>query len=187
MHGDTGSPKDHHHQGKSSESLLDRGVILKGLDILPGMTMLDAGCGNGHMSKEFSELVKPDGQVYALDPDENAIKILKEETRGNNIIPIVGDITQKTEIPGLSIDLMYVSTVLHGFSRIQMDDFCKEAKRLLKPKGMLAIIEIKKEPTPFGPPLDIRFSPQELREIIDLAPKQTLEIGPFFYMQTFKK
>jgi len=187
MHPHTESHKAHHHKGKSSESLLDRALILQELDILPGWTILDAGCGNGYMAKEFSQLVKSDGRVYALDPDADAIKALKAETEDSNIIPLVGDITQKTAIPELSLDLIYVSTVLHGFSRIQMGAFCAEARRLLKPNGKLAIVEIKKEPTPFGPPLDIRFSPQELRELINIPPKKTLEVGQFFYMQTFEK
>jgi ubiquinone/menaquinone biosynthesis C-methylase UbiE len=75
---------------------------------------------------------------------------------------------------------------LHGFSKNEIDGFNKETRRLLKPNGVLAIVEIKKEPTPFGPPLDIRFSPQELKDIINLFPEKTVELGQFFYMQIFK-
>jgi ubiquinone/menaquinone biosynthesis C-methylase UbiE len=67
--------------------------------------------------------------------------------------------------------LIYLSTVLHGFSEDQRNNFLVEEKRLLKPKVRLAIIEIQKQDTPFGPPLDIRFSPEELKEIINLTPK----------------
>ena len=68
-----------------------------------------------------------------------------------------------------------------------MKGFLKEIKRLLKPNGKLAIIEIKKEDTPFGPPLGIRFSPEELRNIIDLNPTQLIDVGEYFYMQIFEK
>lgn len=44
----------------------------------------------------------------------------------------------------------------------------------------------KKEETPFGPPLDIRFSPDELKEVITLKSKSLVEVGEYFYMQTFK-
>jgi len=187
MHQEKSSHTVHHHRGKSSESLLNKEVILKELDISPGQTIVDAGCGDGYMSKEFARLVKDSGKVYAIDPDERAIEILKKETRDTVITPILGDITEPTEIEESSIDLIYLSTVLHGFSKSQVGGFQKEIKRLLKPNGILAIVEIKKEPTPFGPPLDIRFSPQELKEIITLVPKKTVEVGQFFYMQIFEK
>ncbi|AEB10357.1 class I SAM-dependent methyltransferase [Desulfobacca acetoxidans] len=178
--------KPHQHAGRSSERLLNKEIILKELDIFPGAVILDAGCGNGYMSKEFSRMQKNSGKIFALDPDKNAIEILRQETPGTNITPILGDVTKTTDLQDSSIDLIYLSTVFHGFSRSQIDGFNKEVKRILKPKGILAIVEIKKEPTPFGPPLEIRFSPQELNEIIPLSPKKTVEVGQFFYLQLFE-
>lgn len=115
-----------------------------------------------------------------------AIKILKEETKGTNIETMVGDITKRIPIEGASVDLIYLSTVFHGFSENDIDGFQKEVKRLLKPNVLLAIVEIKKEETPFGPPLNIRFSPDELKETITLNPKSLVEVGEYFYMQTFE-
>jgi ubiquinone/menaquinone biosynthesis C-methylase UbiE len=177
----------HHHRGKSSESILDKGQILAGLSVPAGQTVLDAGCGNGYMAKEFAEIVGTTGRVYALDPDAVAIAALQTETVGTNIEPFVGDITQQTKLPPASIDLIYLSTVVHGFAKPDMEGFLEEAKRLLKANGRLAIVEIKKEPTPFGPPLDIRFSPEELRQAVDLTPTWLIDIGQYFYMQIFNK
>jgi len=47
----------HRHRGKSSERYLNKDIILKELNIRSGQTILDAGCGNGYMSKEFSKLL----------------------------------------------------------------------------------------------------------------------------------
>jgi len=176
----------HHHRGKSSERFLNKEIILTELEINPGQTILDAGCGNGYMSKEFSRILNNTGQVYALDPDAQAIETLAQEVGGTNIKPLVGDISQVTELPEASIDLIYLATVLHGFSQTEIDGFKKEVKRLLKPQGRLAIVEINKEPTLFGPPLNMRFSPQELINLMSLIPEQTVAVGEFFYMQTFK-
>ena len=176
----------HRHRGKSSERYLNKDIILKALNIGSGQTILDAGCGNGYMSKEFSKLLNHTGKVYALDPDKAALEILNQETKGTNIETIEGDITQRTRIKGSSVDLIYLSTVFHGFSEGEIHGFQKEVKRLLKPNGILSIVEIKKEKTPFGPPLHIRFSPDELKATIALIPKSLVEVGEYFYMQTFE-
>jgi SAM-dependent methyltransferase len=174
---------EHHHRGKSSESLLDKAAILGALRIEPGQTILDAGCGNGYMSKEFSKRVGDTGRVYALDPDEISIATLRAETAGTNIRAVVGDITGTTGLPAAGFDLVYLSTVVHGFSREQFKGFEAEAKRLLSPQGRLAVVEIVKRATPFGPPLDRRLSPEELKSALRLAPLATIDLGEYFYLQ----
>lgn len=176
-----------HHRGKSSEGFLNKGQILAGLSIAPGQTILDAGCGNGYMARKFAETAGATARIYALDPDVVSIDVLKSETVGTNIEPFVGDITKETKLAASSIDLIYLSTVVHGFSKKQMEGFVKEVKRLLKPSGRLAIVEIKKEKTPFGPPLEMRLSPEELRQTIDLIPTGLIDVGQYFYMQIFSK
>ena len=183
---ETPAEHSHHHKGKSSERFLNKELILQALNIQPGQTILDAGCGNGYMSKIFSEKVTPSGKVYALDPDADAIEVLKKETQGSNIEALVGDITKPTQIIPSSVDLIYLSAVIHGFSKQEMKNLLAEARRLLKPKAILAFVEIEKKETPFGPPVDIRFSPEELQEIVPLAPLQTVRVGEHFYMQIFQ-
>jgi ubiquinone/menaquinone biosynthesis C-methylase UbiE len=177
----------HYHRGKSSENFLDKSAILANLTIIPGQIILDAGCGNGYMAKEFARLTGKTGKVYALDPDDVSIEILKTETEGSIMEPFVADITEQTKLEASSIDLIYVSTVIHGFSQTQTEGFVKEVKRLLKPGGRLAIVEIKKEDTPFGPPIDMRISPEELKQMISLIPTASIDIEQFFYMQIFEK
>jgi ubiquinone/menaquinone biosynthesis C-methylase UbiE len=176
----------HHHKGKSSERFLDKGIILRELNILPGQTILDAGCGNGYMSKEFSRILNNTGKVYALDPDREAIEELRRQTERTNIEAITGDITRTTPLEASSIDLIYLSTVFHGFTKDEIQGFQKEARRLLKPHAMLAVVEIQKQSTPFGPPIGMRFSPEELKQIVTLAPLTTVEVGEYFYMQLFE-
>jgi ubiquinone/menaquinone biosynthesis C-methylase UbiE len=177
--------KIHEHRGKSSESILDENLILKSLTILPGQHILDAGCGDGYMAKEFSKLAGPGGKVYAIDIYEQSINQLRNETATSNITAITGDVTKKTVIESASIDLVYLSTVFHGFTAPQKVGFLREMKRILRPGGILAVVEINKCDTPFGPPSDIRYSPEEIVEAIDLEPEMLTTIGDYFYMQTF--
>lgn len=177
--------QNHKHRGKFSEGLLSIEAILKALDVKAGQSILDAGCGNGYMSKIFSKKVSQSGKVYALDPDKYFIEILKKETKGTNLEAIEGDITKRTNLKETSVDIIYISTVIHGFSKQQMQGFIQEAKRVLKPDALLAIVEIEKKETPFGPPLTIRYSPDDLKKIVPMIPQNTVQVGEHFYLQIF--
>ncbi len=130
--------KRHEHRGKFSQGLLGNELILKVLDVKAGQRIVDAGCGNGYMAKMFSREVSGSGKVYALDSDKQQIEILRNETQGTNIETMVGDITESIQLGESSIDLIYVSTVIHGFSNNQIKGLIQEVRRLLKPDATLA-------------------------------------------------
>lgn len=176
----------HHHRGKSSESLLDMEAVMACLGSLSGQIVLDAGCGNGYMSKLFSMAVGSDGRVYALDPDEDSIENLRREVDGTNITALAGDITTDTGLPESLFDLVYLCTVFHGFSSGQVSGFEREVRRILKPGGRLAVVEMVKRATPFGPPLEIRYSPEELIRELELNPLATSSVGEYLYLQLFE-
>jgi len=176
---------ERHHRGKSSEDLLDKGRILDVLPIRPGQVILDAGCGNGYMSREFARLVGDQGKVYALDPDSTAIEALRADMDASNVVAVVGDVTTRTDLPSSTFDLVYLSTVFHCFSAEQIGGFAEEVRRLLAPDGRLAIVEMVKRVTPFGPPINMRFSADELKDVLALSPLETIEVGDYFYMQVF--
>ena len=130
-----------------------------------------------------------------------SINKLRKEVEKTNIEALVGDITKTTEIKKGSIELVYenhdvntppfkagmvyLSTVFHIFSDAQVVGFEKEVKRILSPRAKLAIINIKKEDTPFGPPVEMRSSPEELRQKLSFAPGKLIEVSEHFYMQLF--
>jgi ubiquinone/menaquinone biosynthesis C-methylase UbiE len=176
----------HQHKGKFTEGLLDSERILKALDIKAGQKILDAGCGNGYMSKLFSKEVAQSGKVYALDSNTHFIETLKKEVKGTNIETIEGDITKPTTLDASSIDFIYLSTVFHVFFQHQRQGFLQEIRRLLKPNAYLAIVEIEKKETPFGPPFNSRYSPEDLKKIVPLVPVNTVQVGEHFYMQIFQ-
>lgn len=92
--------------GKFSQGLLNTDSILSALGIKPGQTVLDAGCGNGYMSKLFAHQVGPTGKVYALDTNSHYIEALGRETRGSNIHAIEGGITKPTTLAESFMDLI---------------------------------------------------------------------------------
>ncbi len=173
------------HKGKFTQGLLDHANILAALRIQPGQVVLDAGCGNGYMAEIFAEAVTESGKVYALDNNPNFIATLKDRGTPANLEAIQGDITRPTPMQTDSLDLIYIATVTHIFSKAQMEGFVRETARLLKPGGRLAIVEIEKRETPFGPPLERRYSPKELTALIPMQPEGMFKAGEYFYMQIF--
>lgn len=178
---------EHSHRGKTTESFLDKNAVLAALGIKSGQTVLDAGCGGGYMSKVFAGLVGSGGRVYALDRDEPGIAALNAESAGTGITALVGDITVNTGLPSSSFDLIYLSNVVHGFNPGQFPGFREEVGRLLAPGGKLAIVEIVKRATPFGPPMERRVSPEDLQRLLGLVPLSTCDAGEHFYVQLFEK
>ncbi len=170
---------------KFTEGLVDSETIVEALDIQPGQTIIDAGCGTGYMASIFSRAVTASGRVHAVDRDGYFIEKLSEETKGTNIEAIQSDITHLDGLADRSVDLVYASTVIHALYGPQLTAFVMEARRLLKPDARLAIVEIEKKETPFGPPMEYRNSPEELMEKVPMVPLKTVRVGEHFYMQVF--
>lgn len=170
---------------KFSEGRLDEELILETLSVKPGRTILDAGCGTGYMSRVFAERTTSSGLVYALDKDPHFVELIREESVGSCIKVLEGDMTMPGTIPEHSVDVVYASTVVWLLSRTQLAGFVLEVKRVLKPGGLLAIVEMDKKETPFGPPVEQRYSPKELRAVIALTPLDTVKVGEHYYMQIF--
>lgn len=170
---------------KFTEGLVDAQLFVNALDIKPEQTIIDAGCGTGYMAKIFSQAVSASGKVYAIDRDSYFIGKLTDETKGTNIEAIEGDITKLDQFPNHLADHLYVSTVINSLPKQKFADFVKEARRLLKIKALLAIVEIEKKETPFGPAMENRYSPEELVQKVSMVPVKTVKVGECFYMQVF--
>ena len=75
---------EHRHHGKSSANFLDSDEILTELNLNGNETFLDAGCGDGYISKKAIEDYLPEGKVYAVDAYPESVRELKEYVDENN-------------------------------------------------------------------------------------------------------
>lgn len=170
---------------KFTEGLFDKAFVIEQLQLKEGQSVLDAGCGNGYMAKEFAQGVGDAGKVYAMDIEEYGVRQLQEEVKKSNIIPLVGDITRPCPLEKGSLDLVYLATVYHIFSVSQERGFALEVKRILRPGGLLGVLNMIKEPLSFGPPVEMKCSPEELREKIDMPVLKCIPVERYFYLQLF--
>ena len=170
----------------------DPELVFAALGLKQGDVLLDLGCGPGDYALEAGKIVGDSGAVYALDRSEEAIECLTEEAGAQglgNIKPVVSDITRPLPIDDACIDVCLMATVLHVPDVLRSEDgLLEEVRRVLKPRGRVAIIECKKEDLPIGPPLAMRLSPLEVEAL--MAPHGFERTGAvdlgYNYMVQFK-
>ena len=180
--------------GKSSFDLIDAAAFYRELGLEQGITFLDLACGRGAYSLKASEIVGPDGTVYAVDLWQEGIKQLKAralEENALNIQAFVSDAGRSIPVDDQVVDVCLMATVLHDFVEDQIEKkVLGEVVRVLKPDGLLAIVEFKKIDGPPGPPVHIRLSPEEVGDMLGpygFAEERLEDIGPYNYLILFKK
>ena len=148
----------------------DPELVFGELKLKEGYYFLDIGCGTGDYSIHASKIVGDSGVVYALDIQKELINNLREKAYSEgfkNIKAIVSDMTCPLPIEDNSIDVCFISTVLHSIDLTKHGEMLfGEIHRVLKLDGRLVIIECKKEDLSRGPPMHMRISPEELENCV---------------------
>ena len=175
--------------GKSSFSMIDQRQFFQALNLAGSSALLDLGCGRGNYALAAAELIGPSGRVYGIDAWAEGIVEMKKRARGrglNNVEALVAQVAEGIPLDDSTMDICLMATVLHDFVQEGAGEITlRETVRILKPGGMLAIVEFKKIEGPPGPQLAIRLSVEEVEHLIDpfgFEIRQTSEIGPHHYM-----
>lgn len=163
---------EHQHHAKSSINFLDSDEILSQLNLGGSEVFMDAGCGDGHIAVKAIEDYIPEGLAYAVDnygPSIEELEEYKAENSLENLININADVT--ADIPQIeddSVDVIFMLNVAHGFKASgNMDDVIDNLSGMLKADGRFAIVEFSPIEWSFGPPVEIKYSPQELEGIFN--------------------
>jgi ubiquinone/menaquinone biosynthesis C-methylase UbiE len=179
--------------GKNSFGLIDTAKFFQELDLKAGTTFLDVASGWGAYSLAASDIIGKDGQVYAVDLwEEGILSLRKEAGKGiQNITTFVSDVAQNIPVENDCVDVCLMATVLHDFVADKVErQVMEEIVRVMKPNGVLAIVEFYKKDGPPGPPRPIRLSPEEVVKIVSAFGFQLnryTEVGPDNYLQIFIK
>ena len=83
------------------------------------------------------------------------------------MINVLADLTEDIhQIDDDAVDMIFMLNVVHGFKASgNMDDVIEKLLRILKDKGRMAIVEFRPIEWTFGPPLEIKYAPDELEKI----------------------
>ena len=186
--------KKPHGAGRSSFSLIDPEKVFGELHLKSGMTFIDMACGAGQYALKALEYVGELGFVCAIDLWQEGIDILERQivaTGMENLQALIGDICRRMPIETDSVDMCFMATALHELTLTDTAGLAlKEAARVLKPQGSLAIIEFDKIAGPPGPPLHLRLDPDDVSEIVTphgFARKSVTQVGPYNFLMIFDR
>ncbi len=183
-HGHSGG---HQSRGPSSFRIHDANRVFDILALHPGERVLDLGCGPGDYTLEAAVRVGDTGTVHALDKTPSMVEGLaaKAAARGlANITAATADFLSGIPLPDQSVDVCLLATVLHiPWVRQHAATLFTEIRRVLKPGGRLAVIECQKVDADWGPPKELRWSPEEVAAVALAAgfvPRGVTDLGPTY-------
>jgi len=134
--------------------------ILEKAYIGDGMHVADIGAGSGHYAFLISDMVGDNGQVYAVDVQQDLLTKIKNEVTAKhrkNVGVILADAEREG---GTGIAPGTIDRVLFANSLFQFDDkegAAKEAKRLLKRTGRVIVVDWTDSFSSMGPHKDHVF------------------------------
>lgn len=179
--------------GKSSIDLIDKEKTFSAIDVIPNSCFLDLACGVGRYSLEIAKKIGENGTVFAIDLWKEGVDVLNQEADSQglkNIRAMVADISSKLPLEDNSIDACLMSTILHDLAKSDQISPLKEVARVLKPDGILNIIEFKKVEKGPGPPIKIRMDEKEIDALVipcGFTKMVSMDIGEYNYLVRYKK
>ncbi|MBM3255939.1 MAG: class I SAM-dependent methyltransferase [Candidatus Moranbacteria bacterium] len=157
---------------------IDPETVAADWNIKKGEVVADLGCGGGYFTIPTARMVGDEGKVYAVDVMEGPIESVKSRAylAGlSNIIAIRADLEGKESlskwVKAGECDKVLLANVLYTSKK--KNAIISEARRILKKKGNLIVVEWKKKIEEgqekikyFGPPEKTRISGKELKDML---------------------
>lgn len=151
------------------EKLMPRRPVLEQLGIREGATVADVGAGLGWLTFPLAEAVGRQGQVYAIDPSRDAIRMIQDRVQreGWSQVTAIEAFAERTPLPDGAVERIVWHTMYHDVhDRVQA---LQEMHRILSPEGRWVIVDWEKSPMEVGPPLSVRMNPDEVASELEGA------------------
>jgi ubiquinone/menaquinone biosynthesis C-methylase UbiE len=96
--------------------------------------VLDLGAGTGNLLKEVA-LARPDAKLYALDPAEAMLELLRAKFAGKSDVACIVGSAHAVDLPDNSIDAIVSNYALHHLTHEEKKICAREVMRVLRPGG----------------------------------------------------
>jgi len=152
--------------------------ILNTVDLRPTFVAVDLGCGSGFFTVPLSQRVQ---KVYAIDVQEKMLEFLRKKIRKLKITNVEPLLSKSNEIPlgDESVDFLVSINTLHEFD--DKETMIEEMKRVLKRGGIVLIVDFKKKDTGFGPPVAVRVSKKQAKNLFEKKGFTILKMQELMY------
>jgi ubiquinone/menaquinone biosynthesis C-methylase UbiE len=164
--------------------------FINSLNLKNDLMAADFGCGSGGFAIPLAKKLQK-GFVWALDIQEEPLSALKGNAKlegVSNIKTILCDL-EEPKGSGLADQTMDLVLIINLFFQTKNKlAVLKEAKRVLKPKGRVIIVDWKPD-APFGPDRG-RVGPEEIEKLakkIDFKKIKEIRAGSYHWALIFEK
>ena len=130
-------------------------VVDENAEYLRAAEGIDLGAGSGRFSKILSKYIK---KLYCVDVSDEAIAAMRINLAGFRNVRIIKAARDTMPFEDGSMDIVFAANSFHDVPA----GYEREISRVLNKNGKFVDLDWKKEDTPFGPPLSIRFSEDEV-------------------------
>lgn len=168
------------------ESFFEPEAVLRALGLDDTVEVVaDFGCGYGTFALQAARMVR--GTVHGFDIEPAMVDACERKARemgiGNLVLHLSDFVRDGTGMPDGSVDFAMQFNILHAEQPLQL---LREACRILRPRGRLAVIHWNYDPsTPRGPAMDIRPTPDDCRRWMAQAgfvvEAGTIDLPPYHY------
>lgn len=120
------------------------GLAISKLPITKNSVVADIGAGTGYYTFRIAPKV-PQGKVYAVEIQDDAIKYLKDKSKTlklNNVVVVKGE-KDSPNLPDNSVDLAIMVDVYHEL--LYPHEMLQNIRKALKPNGKLLLLEYRAE------------------------------------------
>jgi len=175
-------------------ALVDAQLVFAKTQLGDRMKVADLGCGtSGHFIFPAAKIVGKNGKVYAIDILKTVLENIKRRIKQENIANIAIEwsdleVFGATKIESGSLDIgLLINTLYLSHKRAEI---VREAIRMIKKGGRLAIVEWKNIASPFGPPSEERVKKDLVKtacQKLGLRLDEEFDAGQYHYGLVFTK
>ena len=147
-----GTAHDYFHRENAGFAHPKRNIAA--LKLERGLVVADFGSGSGAYALAIAEVLDSTGKVYAIDVQKDLLRRTLNEAKKrelDNVHIIWGDLEKEhgSKLSDHSCDLVLISNLL--FQIENKERVLREARRILRPRGTLAIIDWQESFGGMGP------------------------------------